>query len=645
MKRALLLMLFAWPAAFTQAASTNADADAIFLSARDAYRANEQVKLARLEKAFSGQILSPWVSYWLLKERLEEGNDDGIPSFLTRHEGQYLAEKLRTDWLRHLAKHQNWPVFQEELPKLQTPLERDLICHVLQERMARETTFPLTEARELWLAGEELPEACMPLMKRLIDEQHLSQEDFWMRLRRLFLSGNIKAVKTALPVSGTAVSKTIDTVHASPTKHLAKLPRNFDDSRFEREMALFAIMRLAKSDPAEAATHWQSLETNFSETDRAWGWGILAWQAARSHLPQALTWYAAAHDTPLSSDQMAWHARAALRAGNWLVVEHAIARMPKALASQSVWIFWKARALENRGQLAEAQGLYRKIADQSNFYGNLSAEHLGQMIDIPPACRPPSTLEMAQIATHPGIARSLALIRLDMRAEGLREWAWSLRNMNDRQLLATAQLAQRHDIIDRAIHTADKTLVEHDFQLRYPMPFRDQVESYAQRLLLDPSWVYGLIRQESRFISHARSSVGAQGLMQIMPKTAKWMAKKTGVSGFRLASLGNTDTNVKLGTSYLKTVLDALDHHPVLATAAYNAGPGRARKWRAAWPLEGAIYAETIPFEETRDYVKKVMSNAVYYAALSEGKPQSLKARLGIIRPQGMGDETAEYLP
>jgi soluble lytic murein transglycosylase len=157
--------------------------------------------------------------------------------------------------------------------------------------------------------------------------------------------------------------------------------------------------------------------------------------------------------------------------------------------------------------------------------------------------------------------------------------------------------------------------------------------------------VYGLLRQESRFITKAKSNVGAQGLMQVMPATAKWVAKKIKLADYRPGKIAEIGTNVTLGTHYMKMVLESLDNHPVLASAAYNAGPGRARRWRADVPLEGAIYAETIPFNETRDYVKAVMNNAAYYKALFEGKPQSLKTLLGVVRSRGAGENGIEDLP
>jgi len=233
------------------------------------------------------------------------------------------------------------------------------------------------------------------------------------------------------------------------------------------------------------------------------------------------------------------------------------------------------------------------------------------------------------------------LFRLDLRLEGVREWVWAIRGFDDRQLLAAAELARRDGIYDRAINTADKTVMLHDFKLRYLAPYRDVLQVHASEMGLDEAWVYGLIRQESRFIAGVRSGAGAGGLMQLMPGTAKWVAHKLGLKNWRWSQVTEVDTNINLGTYYLRHVLDTLDNQPVLASAAYNAGPGRARRWRPDNAIEGAVYAETIPFNETRDYVKKVMANATYYAQVFGQQVQTLKARLGIIGPRNRAEESA----
>jgi soluble lytic murein transglycosylase len=323
--------------------------------------------------------------------------------------------------------------------------------------------------------------------------------------------------------------------------------------------------------------------------------------------------------------------RAALRAHEWGVVRDTVLAMPPALAELPEWTYWLGRAWQAGGRTSEAAAQYEKIAGQASFYGNLADEELGRTLMPPPKAKPATPEEQKATRDHSGLRRALAFFRLDMRTEGVREWNWSLRGMNDRELLAAAQLAKGNQIWDRAINTADKTKGEHDFSLRFLAPYGEQVRPAAQNQALDDAWVYGLMRQESRFITSAKSTVGAAGLMQLMPATAKWVAKKIGLRDFQPGKVHDTSINVLLGTAYMRMVMENLDNHPVLASAAYNAGPGRARKWRADRSLEGAIYAETIPFAETRDYVKKVMSNAVYYSALFNGRADSLKARLGVV--------------
>jgi soluble lytic murein transglycosylase len=246
----------------------------------------------------------------------------------------------------------------------------------------------------------------------------------------------------------------------------------------------------------------------------------------------------------------------------------------------------------------------------------------------------PTEADVAAAAADPGLKRALELIRLGLRVEGVREWGFTVRSFDDERLLAAAELARRNGVYDRAIATADRTSRLHNFTLRYPMPYQELFRNYAATHGVDEAWVLGLVRQESRFNTEARSSAGAAGIMQVMPRTARYVAGKMGMRNYRAKSVTEIETNVTLGTGYLKLVMEQLGN-PVLASAAYNAGPSRARRWREEKPIEGAVYIESIPFPETRDYVKKVMANAVYYAAVLDRKPVPLKTRLGVIQPPG----------
>ena len=634
--RSILPISFAVAASMAIAAPTTGK-DERFLAARDAYRVGDRIKLERLAGELRGHDLEDYVDYWLLVGRLPDQLEPAAArEFIARHERTYLAEKLRSDWLKVLGKKQQWSEFDVEYPKIVAP-DQELACYALQSRRARGDATMLDDALPLWTTLLEPPEPCYPVLEALIWEKRVLADEVWVRVRRQVEANKIAAARYStnyLPPSQTPSAGQFDAAVDKPMPTLAKLPANWAEKRLGRELAAIAIQRVAKSDPRMAAEHLEKLAPKMEESERTWAWGQIGWQAALRHMPEAVGWYKKTGNVPLSDEVAQWKVRAALRAQDWGLVRSTIERMPPALAALPEWTYWLGRAYKAGGQTTEADALFQKISGQPNFYGNLADDELDRPIRVPPKAAALSRDEVVAASTNPGLKRALALIRVNMRVEGVREWNWTLRGMSDRELLAAAELAKRNDVFDRAIAAADRTKNEHDYSLRYLSPFDDQVRPAAQKQSVDEAWVYGLMRQESRFITNAKSTVGASGLMQLMPATAKWVANKIGLANYSHSRVNDTETNLLLGTTYMRMVMESLDNHPVLASAAYNAGPGRARKWRADRPLEGAIYAETIPFNETRDYVKKVMSNAVYYSALFEDKPQTLKPRLGVIAPR-----------
>ncbi|RYY92691.1 MAG: lytic transglycosylase domain-containing protein, partial [Comamonadaceae bacterium] len=273
------------------------------------------------------------------------------------------------------------------------------------------------------------------------------------------------------------------------------------------------------------------------------------------------------------------------------------------------------------------------------FYEMLALEELGQKVTVPPRPAPLTAEEKDTARQNPSLNRGLYAIALGLRSEGVREWNYGTNlakpgGLADRELLAAAQYACEREVWDRCTNTSDRTKGEIDIDQRYPLPFRDEVVRRSREINLDPAYVYGLIRQESRFVMNAQSSVGAAGLMQVMPATARWTARKLGLVGFRPEQLTDRDTNIAIGTGYLKLVLDDFGGSMPLAAAAYNAGPGRPRNWRNGPVMDAAAWAENVPFGETRDYVNKVLANTPLYSAILTGQPQSLKARLGTIGPR-----------
>lgn len=605
-----------------------------FLYAREAFRVGNAAKLDGHARRLKGHLLEPYAAYWQLAMRLERASAEEARAFISAHRDSPLSERLRLEWLKSLARRGEWDLFNAELPQL-TAEDLEVTCYALQSRLRVNPSEALPEARPLWFVARDLPASCSPLFEALIGAGLLSHDDLWMRIRLALESGQVTLARRVgewLPEGHAPNAKTLESIASNPPGYLGRKQPFTLKSRAERETVMFAVHRIARTSPPQAAQQWEKLAPRFSQEERAYVWGMIAYLGALRHDREALRWYAQAGD--LSDQQLAWKARAALRARNWPEVLAAIGAMTGKESSDSAWRYWKARALKELDRPEEAIALLKPLSGEFNFYGQLALEDLGGTIAAPAAPYKPAADEVRVMGQHAGLLRALELYRLNLRTEANREWAWAVRNFDDKQLLVAAEVARRYEVYDRAIYTADRTLELHDFSLRYLAPYRDVLKPQAAHLALDEAWVYGLIRQESRFIADAKSRVGASGLMQIMPGTAKWVAGKLGLKDWRWSQITDVDTNVSLGTYYLKHVLDALDGQPVLASAAYNAGPGRARAWRPDSNVEGAVYAESIPFNETRDYVKKVLANAGYYAHNLTLQAQSLRQRLGVIGPR-----------
>ncbi len=610
-----------------------------FLAAREAFRVGDVVKFERSAKSLSGYPLEPYIAYWRLRLRLEQATPEEVQALLERTKDAPVAVSLRADWLRLLATRQQWEQFDAEYT--QAPGEDvELLCYTLQSRWRAGKEEALSYARRLWFSGRDRPDSCTPMFDALAERSQLGPDDVWARIRLALEAGNAGVARRAaeyLPAKEQPEARALSGIAVNPQAFLEH--KNFNlKTRAGRETVMYAAHRLARTAPSQAAQQWAKLGERFTDAERAYVWGLIAYQGAQRHDPNALAWYAKAAE--LNDQQLAWKVRIALRAKSWPDVLAAVDAMSPKEAQEPAWRYWKARAAKAQGRAAEAQALFTALATDFSFYGQLAAEELGGRGKTPAASYKPTRDEVQAMAKVPGFQRALAFYRLNLRFEGNREWSWTIRNFDDKQLLAAAEFAHRSEIYDRAINTADRTRELHDFSMRYLAPYRDVMKGYVSQQQLDEAWVYGLIRQESRFIADVKSSAGAAGLMQLMPATARWVAQKVGLKDFRGgAQTVNVETNLNLGTWYLKHVLDTLDNHPVLASAAYNAGPGRARAWRADEPMDAAIYAESIPFNETRDYVKKVMSNANYYSQQFGQTLLSLKERIGVIVPRSRAAE------
>ena len=614
------------------AAGTALAGDEAVLGAHAAFRAGDPDKLSRHAAALQGQVLEPWADYWKLRLRIEDAKSADVQRFLSRHHGTYLADLLRGDWLKELGRRSDWLGFERELGALaQDDLE--VRCYAWSARLARGDGEAAMEARAAWLEPRELPDACTQLADKLLKSGTLDVDRTWQRVRLLLYHGQVSAARRAigyLPTREQPDERLLTQAAVAPQKLLAQPPKNLD-KRATREVLLFALTRLARSDARAAAAVLEgALGQQFPADERGYLWVRIATQGAMDHLPEALDWYALAGDAPLGDEQLAWKARAALRAGQWQKVRDAIDPMSILARQDPAWTYWYGRALMAQGDPEGARSYYSRIAGQPYYYSVLATEELGQEASIPLPFHVPAEEEVDTARRHAELARALELFRLGLRQEATKEWMFAVRSMEDRQLLAAAELARRAGIYDRAIGTAGRTEQLHDYRMRYLAPFRGVFTVMAGAYDLEEAWVLGVVRQESRFIVDARSGAGATGLMQLLPDTARWVAQKIGYRGYTAKRVTDIDTNITLGTRYLKFVLDSTGH-PLLASSAYNAGPTRARRWTPERAMEGAIFVESIPFGETREYVKRVMANTVHYALLLEGRSTPLKQRMGMV--------------
>jgi soluble lytic murein transglycosylase len=615
--------------------------DDSFLLLRDAVRQDDASKAEFYAARLSNYSIPSYVDYYRLKSRLKDAASSEIRDFFKRYEGQAIVDRLRNDWLLELGRKRDWATFDEQYPLFILNDDTQVKCYALTSRALKGQKVA-DEARALLTAPSAYGQPCADLIATLYQNNQFNTEDLYAQLR---LSGEYNATGQArriVTLLDGPEKKAVQAVDL-PTVAVAK---GMGASKVEHQIYIVALGRLAKTSIKLATLALNKATPKMSAPEQQQAWAAIALASSYTLAPETTDYWKRSNGAPLSIDQAQWKARIALRNGDWKTVESTIRAMPQWLRSEPTWIYWLGRSLMARDGVTsqpggEALQLFRSISDQSNYYGQLALEETGKLITIPAAGAPISQAEIAPMANNPNFQRALKFFSMRLRFEGTREWNWGLRGLSEREHLAAAEFARQNNILDRMVNTSERTRIQVDYTQRFPSPHNDVMHPATQTLGLDKAWVYGLIRQESRFIMDAQSHAGASGLMQVMPSTGRWIAKKIGLADFAQDMLSDVRTNILLGTNYLNMVLGNMDGSQVLATAAYNAGPGRLRTWRATLtkPMDSTVFIESIPYVETRTYVKNVMSNAAYYAALFEGRPQSLKARLGSVAPKGYTEQ------
>lgn len=621
----LLVLLLQAPA---PCSAESASIDASLAQQRKQFAEAEKLLRAGHVKDFdriAGQLkdypLYPYLRYDYLRQRLWQAGNEEIADFLDRYDDLPMAGDIRDSWLRLLAKRRDWHQFLKVYRPQQDPT---LQCYQLLARISiGDDTYLLEDTRTLWLSGSSLPSQCDPAFRKLEASKLMTPDLVWQRIELAMRAGNTGLATylgSKLPDDQRIwVRRWIET-HENPWKYTAD--PGFEDVELARTILLYGVRRLARRDVDKAISHWTALEDKYNFTadqkeSMQRDLAVLAAARGSDEARQLLDQLKSGNDDP---DVFNWRLQIALQDHDWqALLKWTSGPAPGDEGGRERWTYWRARALEATGHGDAARELYESLAGSRDYYGFLSADRLGLAYSMKPRTLPRDAKTHKQLESTPGIVRARELYLLGRTYAARREWHHVLENLSNYQMQIAAGIAANWGWYDRAILTMGKAEAYDDLDLRFPLPYRQELKEYAERRQLDLSWVYALVRAESAFMEDARSPAGALGLMQVMPHTGRETAKTIGWHRFQVSQLLNPDTNIPIGTAYLKRMYDRFNHNMILATAAYNAGPAAVARWLPKTGcMQPDIWLEQIPLTETRNYVHRIL----YYASIYDWRLQ-----------------------
>ncbi|AMX17655.1 Soluble lytic murein transglycosylase precursor [Acinetobacter pittii] len=613
-----------------------------FNDALNAANSGNTALLDQYQLAMQNDVLGYYPEYWKLNTNLGFQPTASIVSFAQRYPQSAMAEKLAADYVEEKVKQADFASAQPVLSYVTNPDQAEN-CALAQVRAKSGDALVFAEYKDVWLATESQPESCLGLGRMMLSSPLMSAQDkqqrLWVQLRS-GLSG--QALATAQTLGLNLSLAQLNQIQANPLNYLWSAPKTNDA---DYAYLIFALGRLANNDLSNAFSNVQRVAQGTPQNVQKYLYRTVAYIGGTTVMKnnfnrEVLQYFDASYGYPLSPEEAEIYARQAIRFGAWESLIRAIDSMTVTQKQEDRWQYWLARASEQRGDSASkatAQQIYRKLAQAGDDYHNLLAkDRLGERYNHQPYDDQPTASDLRRLDQNIHFNRAFTLRRINANPTYTnREWNWAVRQAylqhDDGLLLAAAKRAHDMGWYDRAIYAADRTTNKHNDTYRYVTPHKTNVVSHSYNAGIDPAWAYGLMRQESRFVTSARSHVGAGGLMQIMPDTAKLIARQMGET-YNPAALNEMNTNIRYGTFYLSMIQGQLSNNPVLATAGYNAGPNRARRWQPDYQsISADQYTETIPLLETRDYVKHVMTNATHYGVILGQGAQSLSQRMKVI--------------
>jgi soluble lytic murein transglycosylase len=604
-----------------------------FHEAEKALKRGQLTRFRRLEKKLRDYPLHPYLVYADLKRRLDRAPSREIKAFLDSQQDTPLANRLHQRWLYTLARHGRWQTLIENFTSTENPRLLCHYAHALYKAGHPEQAFAVIEG--LWLTGRSLPRQCDAPIAAWKRAGKLSTTLIWKRIRLAMQRGRVRLARHLakdLPASERYWVNIWAKVRRDPA-YLMKVNDHFAANRPEvlGWITVYGLRRHAQRDAVAAARNWQVLKTRyaFSASDQERIERRLALALLKSQAPEARNWLRTLKLDRQDETIIQLHFFAAVRDQDWDTALEWLDRLGLAQRHTSRWRYWRGRVLEGMGRLEEARSVYVLNGDARDYYSFLAADRAGHRYQLSHVPLVYSPAELADLGTLPAIRRARELFVLGRAADGRREWNYAIQRLSYPQMLKAAKLAAEWGWHDRAIATLGQARYWDDLELRFPLAHEKEVLREARKQNINPAWAFAIIRQESAFTPDARSRAGALGLMQLLPRTARAMARTLRLRRPRQRDLLRAGTNIKFGVRYLKKVKDRYQGHPVLATAAYNAGGRNVARWL---PRDGSVPAdvwiETVPFNETRDYLKRVLTYTVIYEQRLGQQPVPLQERM-----------------
>lgn len=616
-----LVFLVTMLAAATAFASTNDDS--LFEKGLKAARNDDWQALARIEQQLpKDHPLRAYLDFHKLRGTLPQLDPKRIQAFAKRYPDSPLPDDIRQLALVAYAKAKRWPAARTLYDSPPGPTA--LRCYYLQARLPVDRQDVLKKARLIWLSGQSLPPSCNPLFTAARHDGVIGEDEIWQRMRLAFRDRSTGLMRYLLPMldAHKQAAQWLLKLYRDPGQ-VDKLPATIGAPQRQQLIAL-ALRRMADTDTVEARKRLENAGQTLGFTDPALRQKVarrIAWYSIIRDVDDNMTWvdsWLANSDAPNLVDQ---RARLAITQQNWQALPAWIQRLPDQDRRDSRWLYWGARAASENGNDGKARKLWEQAAQQRNFYGFLAADKLGQPYQFSNVEAEPDK----KVQT-PVLARIAILRRIDEWQLAWNEWNWLLWHSSEQQNRALAAQALNRGWDDLAVQASIQARAWDKLAWRFPSPHKAQFQEAGHRYHVDPWLAMAVARRESAYYPQAQSQVGAMGLMQLIPSTARKVSKQAGQTPPGPGQLTKPAVNIALGTHYLGELLQRFNGNRVLALAAYNAGPHRVEQWLADdqdKSLPADVWIESIPFHETRDYVQAVLTYRVLLIGLHAPSQQT----------------------